>query len=314
MRRLLLLFVACSAGCVSGIDSDPAGTNAATVAGSDSSETQDANQAIASGVTGSDVWLGRLNRGRQWSITDLYNVTTRQGYDNQPAFTVGGGGVYYSSIRDGTQSDVYLFEDSVRAGFRFTSTPQSEFSPRPLPAGKGISVVRVEADGQQALWRYAGNQPLRMLPGVDNLGYYTWLDTETVAMFLVTEPPTLALGSITDGEIKKIAAQPGRTLVVIPGTDTLSFVDKSDEDAWWISRYDRGTDTLGRIAPALEGSEDFAWTPDGDLLMSQGRKIYIWREQWVVAVDLEGSIPGDISRLTVDPRGKYIAFVAAEGG
>lgn len=308
---LLSLLLAACVGCTTTADNGMPDTanDRATDAGADT----DANQAIASSVSGSDIWLGLLDRSDTWSISNLRNITTRQGYDNQPAFKSSGLGVYYVSIRDGVQADVHLYENLVTAGFRFTSTPQSEFSPMSLPGGKGISIVRVEADGKQSLWAYAGNRAVPLLSNVDNLGYYTWLDANAVAMFQVTDPPTLAIAEVPHGEVRKLDFVPGRSLHRVPSSGDLSFVDKTDADAAWISRFERATGKVTRIAPVLADSEDFCWTPDDELLMAKGKQIFLWRDQWEPVLDLDGSIPGDISRLTVGPGGKQIAFVVAEG-
>ncbi|MDH3590161.1 MAG: hypothetical protein OEQ74_12235, partial [Gammaproteobacteria bacterium] len=178
----------------------------------------------------------------------------------------------------------------------------------------GISIVRVETDGKQSLWSYAGNRPLALLTNVDNLGYYTWLDVETVAMVLVDEPPRLAIATVPNGAIAEIPVQPGRSLQRVPAIGTLSFVDKSNDDTWWISDYDRHSGKIRRIAPALADSEDFAWTPEGELLMASGRLLYIWRDEWELIADLSDRVSGAITRIAVGPNGRQIAFVTLEGG
>lgn len=274
----------------------------------------DANRAIAADAPGSEVWLGRLQRGSNWAIKGLKNISTRQGYDNQPGFVANSSGVYYTSIRDGEQADIYLYEPAVGGRHRHTATPQSEFSAQAMPLGQGFSVVRVEQDGSQGLWSYAGGRPFNLLANVTNVGYYTWLDPQTVAVFQVTEPPQLAIATVPNGSLETVRAVPGRSLHRLPGTGDLTFVDKTDADAWWISRYERTSRRISRIAPALPDSEDFAWTPDGQLLMASGRKIFVWRDEWQLVADLGDTVAGKITRITVAPDGRQIALAAAEGG
>lgn len=310
MKMFLLCLAACLAGCTAVPPGPAADAPAAAPA-------EDANLAIASGVSGSDIWVGDLTRGETWTIGGLRNITTRRGYDNQPAFTQNGSGVYFSAIRDGAQADVYLYEMQVTAGFRFTATPQSEFSPMPLPGEKGISVVRVERDGRQGLWRYAGNEPTPLLADVDNVGYYTWLDEKTVALFLVDEPPRLAIAEVPDGTLTTIpGAEPGRSLQRVPGGgNTLSFVNKAYGEPWWICTVEPGRPGIDRLAPVLGGGEDFAWTPGGQLVMAEGRTIHVWRHnRWVAVADLSERVSGRIGRIAIDPLGRQIALAAAEGG
>lgn len=297
---LLLLLT----GCVTSAPPEPSSFDTATT------QPPDANQAIASGVAGSDIWVGRLARtAGNWRITGLVNITTRPGYDNQPAFSADGQSIYYSSIRDAAQADIYEYDWRTQTTRRLTTTPQSEFSP--IPLGKGFSVVRVETDGRQRLCRYVGRSHRPVTGTPDTVGYYTWLDDTRIAMFLVDEPPRLAIATLTDGALHSIISDPGRSLH--HRNNVLYFVDKRDAEHWWISAYDTQTGQTKRIAETLSGSEDLAWAPDGQLLMAQQRRIYVWHDGWQEIINLDERIPGAINRLTIHPDSHRIAFVAAEG-
>ena len=75
-----------------------------------------------------------------------------------------------------------------------------------------------------------------------------------------------------------------------------------------------------RLAPALEGSQDAAWTPDGRLLMARGSVISVITPRpgatWAPFVDLAaaktpGPAVGSITRMAVSRDGRWLAFVAA---
>src|SRR5262245_48538340 len=77
------------------------------------------------------------------------NITNRPGYVTQPSFTPDGRSVLFTSMRGGTQTDIYRYDIAPRAVVRVTDTPESEYSPTVTPDRAHISVIRVEPDGTQ---------------------------------------------------------------------------------------------------------------------------------------------------------------------
>lgn len=238
------------------------------------------------------------------------NVTNRPGYDNQPFF-LPDGRLLYVSQRDG-QTDVYRFDPLTTRTERLTATPESEYSPTPMPDG-GISVVRVEADGTQRLWRFGaeGGEATLLLPGVQPVGYHAWADAATLVLFVLGEPPTLQRVALGTGRADTLARDIGRSLHRIPGTNAVSYVQKGAEP-WSIMRFDPATGAHTRLAPTLPGQEDHAWTPDGRLLMAEGAALSVWDAEgrsWRRLADLAPAGITRITRLAVSPDGRLIALV-----
>ncbi|MDX1675452.1 MAG: hypothetical protein R3314_11715, partial [Longimicrobiales bacterium] len=143
--------------------------------------------------TPTDIYLLPLDRqedGRLVAAGEPRPVTDRDGYDNQPHFTPDGR-LLYTSIRDG-QADTYLYDPATGETTRVTTTPESEYSPTPIPGSDRFSVVRVEADSTQRLWSFApdGSRPRLVLEDVAPVGYHAWSD-DRVALFVLGDPPTL---------------------------------------------------------------------------------------------------------------------------
>lgn len=244
------------------------------------------------------------------------NISNNPGYDNQPFFLPDGRALLFTSMRDGKQTDVYQYTLASHALTQLTATRESEYSPKPIGDGR-FSAIRVESDGSQRLWAFpmAGGSPSLLLPEVKPVGYHTWADMNTVVLFVLGEPPTLRIADLKTGKAEIIGERPGRCLVQTPA-GTVSFVQKGGaKEPWQIVELDPRTRKKTPVTETLEGREDYAWLPDGRLLMASGSKIFIWGKDnrvpvWQEIADLGAAGLANITRLAVSPDGKRLALVA----
>lgn len=256
------------------------------------------------------------------------NVTNRPGYDNQPSFTPDGRAVLFSSQREGSQTDVYRYDLSTAQTTRITSTPESEYSPTVTPDGRFFSVVRVEADQTQRLWKFplAGTgQPALVMTDVKPVGYHLWIDARTLALFVLGaegRPHTLQLAVLgrRPGEVVELstmATNIGRSFQHVPGQrDAFTFVHKLAPDNWLIKTVDLKSHRTTQLARTLPGSEDYARLPDGSLLMAREAKLFrldpAAAQDWQEVADFSSACGGPcrITRLALRPRADRLAFVA----
>jgi hypothetical protein len=244
------------------------------------------------------------------------NVTAREGYDNQPMFLPDGGSFFYTSIREGRPTDIYRYTIASRADLRVTDTAEGEYSATPTPDGKFFSVIRVEADSTQRLWKFpiAGGTPSLVLENVKPVGYHTWIDDRTLLLFVLGSPATLQLADVTTGKSEVIASNIGRSLHRIPGQNKMSFIHKVGPEEWYIKSFDPKTRQIGELVRTLPGAEDIAWTPDGAALIGKDAKLYMWNRapgtSWQEIVDFTSSGLKDITRLALSPKGDRLAIVA----
>lgn len=245
------------------------------------------------------------------------NITHRPGYDNQPAYTPDGKRILYTSFRNG-QADSWAYHLDTQAHTRLTDTPESEYSPTPVPDGSGFSVVRVEEDGTQRLWSFDwdGSNPRMLLEDVKPVGYHAWLNGDVVALFILgateDDPHTLQLAKLSTGKAEILDKTIGVTLAPVPGQTQASYMSQSD---LWQIRSVTLDGALSTVAPAVPERQFFAWGPQGQLLASDGAKIRIWdasESSWALVVDLSDQDIGEISRMAVDPLNRSVAFVVAE--
>jgi len=268
-----------------------------------------------------EIFLVPLNIDAKPAVTGpAVNITNNPDYDNQPSFLPDGSAVLFSSKRDGKQNDIYRYDLASKQVKALTSTPESEYSPIVTPDGKTFSVIRVEADGTQRLWRFdlSGHNPRLVLENVKPVGYHVWMDATHLALFVLGgqgQPATLQLADTTTGKAEVIESSIGRSMSMRPGTHTATFLSKPANEHWQIKDLDaRSKDTAWIADTADENmSEDFAWHPGGPLLMASGAKLFMRRAgnpAWREIADLAGPEIRKITRMAVSPDGKTLAFVA----
>jgi len=259
------------------------------------------------------------------SIAEPVNITNSPGYDNQPSFTPDGQQILFTSNRGGTQTDIYRYDLASRAVAPVTDTPESEYSPTVTPDGRHISVIRVEADNTQRLWRFTidGKQPELVLAGVKPVGYHAWADDHTLALFVLGTPATLQVADTASGKADVVVRGIGRSIQKIPGRATISFVERAEPAVRGgapILRI-RELEPKGRhITPlvnAVAGASeaDCAWTPGGMLLMAHTDMLYGWKRgdpEWRRVADLAPLGLHGVTRLAVSPKGDRIAFVTQQ--
>ncbi|HEX7175180.1 MAG TPA: hypothetical protein VF240_07845 [Pyrinomonadaceae bacterium] len=247
-------------------------------------------------------------------------ITTWEGYDNQPSFTPEGTDILYTSIRADNQADIYRYRLADNSTMRLTETEEAEYSPTVTPDGKSFSVIRVERDREatQRLWKFplAGAQTATLvLERFKPVGYHVWADARTLGLFILGQPATLQVVDARTGVYGIVATNIGRSLQRVPGTQKITYVHKQGTDDWHIKEYDTRTHAKRTLAKTLALSEDFAWTPDGTLLMAKGAKLYALRpgaagQDWREVADFTSDGLSEITRLSVSPRGDRLALVA----
>jgi Tol biopolymer transport system component len=282
------------------------------------------------------VLLGALQAAQAPPTTDIYElafsgdlatlrevrpqpISTERGYDNQPFYTPDGTRLWFTANRDGKQTDIYEFDRKTRTVRALISTPEGEYSPTITPDAKGVSVIRVEPDSTQRLWRFdiAGSNLRVVLTDIKPVGYHAWIDDDQLALFVLGKPSTLQHLRVSTGKAAVVAQNIGRSLHRIPKTATVSFVHREAPDNIWIKQFDPATGTITPLVRAIAGNDegDVAWTPDGTLLMSARSRIFAWRrgdKDWREVYDATPHKLGAITRMAVSPDGRAVAIVVSE--
>jgi len=265
-----------------------------------------------------DIFLVSLSRsGGTLSVTGARNLTSRPGYDNQPNWSRDGRTVFFTSVREDEQADIYRLDPSgTGAAVRVTMTaPESEYSATPIPRKDAISVIRVERDSTQRLWSVPldGSPGVVVLERIKPVGYHTWANDTLLALFVLGSPNTLQLASTTTGRGDTIATSIGRSLHTTRDGQ-VSFVHKVSNEEWWLTLLDPATKLQRRLVRMPRRVEDHAWTPDGLVLAGEGSVLKSFDPRrggdWTIVADLATYGLAGITRLSVSPRGDAVAVVA----
>jgi hypothetical protein len=269
---------------------------------------------LAAQATETDIYIAPLRLRDGWvAVGSPRNITNRPGYDNQPYFTPDGRSILFTSRINDAQTDIYRYDVRSNKTTRLTQTPESEYSPTPAPGG-GFSVIRVEADSTQRLWRFSatGTDPRVLLPAIRPVGYHAWIDANTLALFVLGSPATLRVGDIRSGRADSMSANIGRAIVKVPRFSGVSFVQRNADSTMWVQTVNGATRQVRSIAKLPAGGEYHAWGPRNALLATSGSKLLEWTPinggTWREVADFAGQ-GIRVSRIAISPRADWIALV-----
>ena len=256
------------------------------------------------------------NEDSGYVYSEPLNITNRSGYDNQPAFSKDGSKILFASIRDEKQADIYIYDCVQQTTQQFSKTPESEYSPEVTPDGKYISVVRVEQDSAQRLWKMKlkNAKAKVMLQFIYDIGYYCRLTNDKIALFQLPEPFELKMASLREQNAIKLDENIGRSIKTIPGENAFAYLVKTDTMAWDIKKCDMLSGNISQVKTIGTASEDFAWRNDGNLFMANGSAICYFDYQetnaWYLLDDFSRFGVSKIYRIAFSQDGNWMAFVA----
>ncbi|RME95406.1 MAG: hypothetical protein D6772_13255, partial [Bacteroidetes bacterium] len=234
----------------------------------------------------SNIYLFQIEKQNDtvYTFSDPHYLTAfnPNGYNNQPSFFSADELYISSQLPAEKQPEIYLLNLKDRTKIRVTETEEGEFSPRRMPDYYNFSAIRQEflnRDTVLRLWQFPldrltnGRPVFKYLTGI---GYYEWINSKEVAVFIVDRPNYLALANVDTDDLIPVATNVGRCMSKLPNGN-LAFVQKTSFGAWKIkefSLYSRGRIAPQDIIPTIPGAEDFAVLPDGSFLMGKGSKLY----------------------------------------
>jgi hypothetical protein len=267
---------------------------------------------IYSQMPETDVWLFKIEKDKQKQLTlkQPINITSRKGYDNQPSFSADDKKIYYVSS-DGKQADIYYYDLKKKKIYPVTKSPESEYSPVITPDGNYITSVVVEKDSSQYI------HFINLLTGIgekklppDSVGYYTFLNKDTVIYYKLTTPHSLRYLITSTGEDKWLGDSPCRTFRAI-NRHTLIYGLK-DSSSVTFYRYDFLLRKAEKYSESASLNEDVIWSNAFGLVKSDQSRLLRFddeKKEWIVLFDLSSAGIKKITRFCFDSKNRYLVVV-----
>ncbi len=242
----------------------------------------------------------------------------KSGYNNQPRF-FSDEVLYFTMGKAGSQqTDIYAFRFSDSTIIQITDTRESEYSPKLSKERNSFNCIRVDADSTQIqrIWEYPIDRTHSggaRFSSITNAGYYHFKHPDTMAVFMVTDPPELSLFQNTASQKLTISKNIGRCIEEFSNSD-LAFIHKYSEKHWFLKRYiwaERKSEILIEM-PA--GTEDFVILNDESILSASGSTLYRWHfektfNRWDPIFDFSVYGWNKVSRMSVNPSNNLLVIV-----
>ena len=260
----------------------------------------------------SDLWLFSIKPSKEnIELKNPLNINNREGYDNQPSFSEDGKKLFYVSIKEDKQSDIYFYDIKKKQNIRFTNTTESEYSPTQSPNSELISTVIVEKDSAQRIHLLNGKSAhddgkFEM----DSVGYFSYLNTDTLVYYKLTDPHTLKVFIKSNQTDFLICQSPIRGFKAINRHCLLYGIKDSLFTTYF--KYDFLLGRAYRYAQSSAQSEDLVWHPIFGLLISDKANILKYipeTSSWQVLFDLSPFGIKKITRFAFDNKTNYLVVV-----
>lgn len=271
---------------------------------------------FAQGLPATDLWLVKIENGVPGH--QPIKINEGDGYNNQPHFSENGLVIYYTrempAEDSNAQTDIAAFDTATSTTRMVNNTPESEYSPTPIPSREALSVIQADLNQKQYLYAIdigSGDMEL-LLPDVEPVGYHAWVNDQEVAMFILGDSFTLQTARLNTAGTALIADNIGRTLRKHPETGEILFVDKNSEP-WQIAAFNPETTDIRAVMPLFPASEDFTIDANGTYWTGNGSKLYRrtpTRQGWELMADYSESGIRRISRLAINLQSGQIALVS----
>ncbi|NVK24010.1 MAG: hypothetical protein HWE10_03700 [Gammaproteobacteria bacterium] len=282
-------------------------------------------------LSATEIFIADVKFGKnQYFLSNVHNITKRQGYDNQPHFSKHNKGLFYTAMLGKSpttqQTDIMYYDFATKRTHNVTNTKNvSEYSPTEIENDSALSMIIVEPDGNQRLWKTLLNEQLQnkgqslINKTIQPVGYHSWDSNQGLLLFVLGEPmtlqyiksPTKVYGQLVDDEI-------GRSLHFNSHINLFTY-SKSLQGKQQLKTFNAKTGQLKELTFLPDTSQDYTWLDDSTIISAAGSVVYKWHytesssdNKWSVFADLTNYCSTNITRMAVNPSKTNLAFVCDE--
>lgn len=273
---------------------------------------------VPENMPGSDIYLfDIIDKHKIPSLSEGKNITDSYGYDSQPKFSKDGQTIYYTTAKF-RQTDIYAYDitkDQNNVYIHLSNS--SEYSPTTIPGEKGLSVIQVDAAGDQYLVKLKRGTKAQRFSDLKQVGYHNWTKNKgrkhLWTFILNNESGGDLYHQGKDKKASKIASNIGRSFITDKNHRTLYYVDKNTTP-WQIKSRQKKKGKSQVIMDLPLGSEDFTLDSKGRFWAGQGQTLFVSLDakHWTMVKQFTDQAKGAISRVTTNPKADKIAIVFAE--
>ena len=267
-----------------------------------------------------DIWLVNIvKKEGKYNYEKPLNITNRKGYDNQPSFTEDNKGVYFVSVKEDKQADIYIYNIKKKLITQLTKTPESEYSPTLNVDNKKITCVVVLKDSSQQFFNYDKENvisPIEIasgIPNTDSVGYFAWLNKDTILYYKLTNPHSLRAWDITTNKDVWICDYPTRAFKKIGNTSEFIYGIKKDSTSVEFRIYNPILRESKLYATYPSVSEDFIWHNELGLIKSENSDLMNYNTKtnsWDILFSFSSLGIKKITRFVFDSKTKQLVIVS----
>jgi hypothetical protein len=267
-----------------------------------------------------DIWLVNIvKKEGKYSYEKPLNITNRKGYDNQPSFTDDNKGIYFVSDKVENQTDIFIYNIKHKTINPVFQTRESEYSPTLTTDNKFITCVVVLTDSSQQLLNYDVENKLpaveiaKGIPNTDSIGYFTWLNKDTVLYYKLTELHSLRAWDITTNKDVWICDYPTRAFKKIGNTSQFIYGIKKDSTSVEFRIYNPTLRESKVYATYPSINEDFVWNNELGLIKSENSELLNYNpltKKWDLLFSFSNIAIKKITRFVFDSKNKRLAIVS----
>jgi len=267
-----------------------------------------------------DIFLFELTESDgNLAISDGKNITDRPGYDNQPWFSSGNKSILFTANHQSDRTDVFEYFIESGETRQVTDTPTQEYSPQASPDNQVISFVTDGETANQSVWftRRGSDKEEWLLANQgqrEPVGYYSWNRESGYILYWSRYGYSLRLVHETKSLSHYVTGHaPPSTPRICPTNGRFTFLHQQGNGEIWIKELDPQTLAIRPLTPITGNGRNYAWTPDGSILMPVGNELNRWKadsdDGWSSIANLGELGISNVTRVAVSPDGSKLAIV-----